>query len=283
MDKRRLVEPEHPQLSISRQCELLELSRSSWYYEPVAVDPYELHLMERIDEQYTATPFYGVRRMTAWLRQQGELVNHKRVARIMRQMGIQAIYPKPRTTLAGDNARRYPYLLRGLCIDRPDLVWSTDITYIRLANGFVYLVAVMDWYSRYVLSWQLSNTMDVHFCLVALEEALQVSQPRIFNSDQGSQFTSLAFTGALEGRAIQISQDGKGRAFDNIFVERLWRTVKYEEVYLKDYDSVSSAIENLERYFRFYNQERLHQSLNYRPPASVYFSKQEDGNVKKET
>ena len=156
------MEPDHPQLSISRQCELLELARSSWYYEPVAVDPYELHLMERIDEQYTATPFYGVRRMTAWLRQQGELVNHKRVARIMRQMGIQAIYPKPRTTIAGDNARRYPYLLRGLCIDRPDLVWSTDITYIRLANGFVYLVAVMDWYSRYVLSWQLSNTMNVH-------------------------------------------------------------------------------------------------------------------------
>lgn len=154
--------------------------------------------MERIDEQYTATPFYGVRRMTAWLRQQGELVNHKRVARIMGQMGIQAIYPKPRTTIAADNARRYPYLLRGLCIDRPDLVWSTDITYIRLANGFVYLVAVMDWYSRYVLSWQLSNTMDVHFCLVALEEALQVSQPAIFNSDQGSQFTSLAFTGASD-------------------------------------------------------------------------------------
>lgn len=258
---------------MARQCELLDLARSSWYYKPVAVDPYELHLMKLIDAQYTQTPFYGIRRMTAWLRTQGEAVNHKRVARLMRQMGIAAIYPRPRTTVAADNGRRYPYLLKGLTIDEPNLVWSTDITYIRLAKGFVYLVAIIDWYSRYVLSWQLSNTMDVHFCLVALEQALQIGQPQIFNSDQGSQFTSQAFTSYLESRDIQISQDGKGRAFDNIFIERLWRSVKYEEVYLKDYSTVAVAIEGLGNYFEFYNHQRLHQALDYQVPAAVHFSK----------
>jgi putative transposase len=258
---------------VARQCELLDLARSSWYYKSVAVDPYELHLMKLIDAQYTQTPFYGIRRMTAWLRTQGEAVNHKRVARLMRQMGIEAIYPRPRTTVAADNVRRYPYLLKGLTIDEPNLVWSTDITYIRLAKGFVYLVAIIDWYSRYVLSWQLSNTMDVHFCLVALEQALQIGQPQIFNSDQGSQFTSQAFTRYLESRDIRISQDGKGRAFDNIFIERLWRSVKYEEVYLKDYSTVAVAIEGLGNYFEFYNHQRLHQALDYQVPAAVHFSK----------
>lgn len=273
VDKRQLVEPNHPTISLSRQCELLGLARSSWYYKPVAVDPYELHLMQLIDAQYTQTPFYGIRRMTAWLRTQGETVNHKRVARLMRQMGIEAIYPRPRTSTPADNVRRYPYLLKGLVIDEPNMVWSTDITYIRLAGGFVYLVAVIDWFSRYVLSWQLSNTMDVHFCLVALEEALRVGKPEIFNSDQGSQFTSEAFTSSLESQGIRISQDGKGRAFDNIFVERLWRSVKYEEVYLKDYATVAMAIEGLGNYFEFYNHQRLHQSLNYQVPAAVHFGK----------
>jgi putative transposase len=267
------VEPNHPEISLSRQCELLDLARSSWYYKPVAVAPYDLHLMHLIDQQYTATPFYGIRRMTAWLRTQGEQVNHKRVARLMRQMGIEALYPRPRTSIPADHVRRYPYLLKGLAIDAPNLVWSTDITYIRLCGGFVYLVAIIDWFSRYVLSWQLSNTMDVHFCLVALEQALQVGKPQIFNSDQGSQFTSEAFTSFLERREIKISQDGKGRAFDNIFVERLWRSVKYEEVYLKDYSTVGIAIQSLGKYFEFYNHQRLHQSLNYQVPAAVYFSK----------
>jgi putative transposase len=271
--KRLLVEANHPHISLSRQCELLDLARSSWYYKPVAVDPYELHLMHLIDQQYTATPFYGIRRMAAWLRTQGEVVNHKRVARLMRQMGVEAIYPRPKTTTNSDNARRYPYLLEDLIIDAPNIVWSTDITYIRLPGGFVYLVAIIDWFSRYVLSWQLSNTMDVHFCLVALEQALQVGQPRIFNSDQGSQFTSEAFTSYLENKQIAISQDGRGRVFDNIFVERLWRSVKYEEVYLKDYRTVSVAIQSLGQYFEFYNHQRLHQALNYQVPAVVHFGK----------
>jgi len=273
VDKRLLVEPNHPDISLSRQCELLDLARSSWYYKPVAVDPYELYLMHLIDQQYTATPFYGIRRMTAWLRTQGEVVNHKRVARLMLQMGIEAIYARPRTTTPGDKVRRYPYLLKSLIIDAPNVIWSTDITYIHLAGGFVYLVALLDWFSRYALSWQLSNTMDVHFCLVALEQALRVGQPQIFNSDQGSQFTSETFTSYLESKNIRISQDGKGRAFDNIFVERLWRSVKYEEVYLKDYSTVAVAIQSLGKYFEFYNHQRLHQTLNYQVPAVVYFSK----------
>lgn len=211
--------------------------------------------------------------MTAWLHRQGERVNHKRVARLMRQMGIEAIYPRPKTTTMGDNARRYPDLLEGVVIDEPNVVWSTDITYIRLPGGFVYLVAIIDWFSRYVLSWQLSNTMDVHFCLVALEQALQLGQPQIFNSDQGNQFTSEAFTSYLENKQIAISQDGRGRVFDNIFVERLWRSVKYEEVYLKEYRTVSVALQSLGQYFDFYNHQRLHQALNYQVPAIVHFGR----------
>jgi putative transposase len=243
------------------------------YYKPVAVDPYELHLMHLIDQQYTATPFYGIRRMTAWLSNQGAVVNHKRVARLMRQMGLEAIYPRPKTSHPADKVRRYPYLLKGRVIDTPNVVWSTDITYIRLPGGFIYLVAVIDWFSRYVLSWEVSNTMDVHFCLSALEAALQQGKPQIFNSDQGAQFTSAAFTNYLEKQDIQISQDGKGRAFDNIFVERLWRSVKYEEVYIKDYSTVAVAIQSLGKYFEFYNHQRLHQALNYQVPAAVHFCK----------
>jgi putative transposase len=279
--KRQLVEPNHPHISLSRQCELLNLARSSWYYQPVAVDPYALHLMNLLDQEYTATPFYGIRRLTAWLRTQGEVVNHKRVARLMGQMRIEAIYPRPRTSAAVNTARRYPYLLRDLVIDAPNLVWSTDITDIRIGGGFIYLVAFMDWFSRYVLSWQLSNTLDVHFCLVALEQALPVGHPQILNSDQGTQFTSSAFTEYLESQQIQISQDGKGRAFDNIFVERLWRSLKYEEVYLKEYANVAVAIRSLGKYFEFYNHHRCHQSLNYQVPAVVYFGTGGDLNVVK--
>lgn len=226
--------------------------------------------MRMIDEQYTRTPFYGVPRMTAWLRIQGHPVNPKRIERLMRLMGLQAIYPKPRLSRRGAVSSKYPYLLRGLVIDRPSQVWSTDITYIRLRQGFVYLVAIMDWFSRYVLSWEVSNCLDSFFCLWALEKALQQGVPEIFNSDQGSQFTSEAFTSRLETAGIRISWDGRGRVWDNIFVERLWRSVKWEEVYLKDYDDVPEAIDGLGDYFRFYNTERPHQSLGYRTPQQVF-------------
>jgi putative transposase len=269
--KHVLIEPEHSQLSIIRQCDLLDLPRSSFYYQPVTVNPQNLHLMKLIDKEYTEHPFYGIRRMTAWLRSQGEPVNHKRVARLMRQMGLEAIYPRPRTTIPADNVRKYPYLLKEVTVTTPNQVWSTDITYIRLKKGFIYLVAVIDWYSRYVLAWELSNTLDMQFCLDALEAALKLGHPQIFNTDQGSQFTSPAFTDILEREHIRISQDGKGRAFDNIFVERLWRTVKYEEVYLKSYPSLTEAYHSLKAYFAFYNQQRLHQSLGYKTPAEIHF------------
>lgn len=281
--KRCLVEPEHPQISISKQCELLELPRSSFYYKPVVVSDYNLLLMNLIDKQYTLTPFYGIRRITAWLHTQGHQVNHKRVRRLMQQMGLEAIYPKPRLSIKGDTPQKYPYLLKGLVIERPNQVWSTDITYVRLHQGFVYLVAIMDWFSRYVLSWEISNSLDTFFCLRALESAFQKGIPGIFNSDQGSQFTSEAFTNRLEEAGIQISWDSQGRALDNIFVERLWRSVKHEEVYLKDYTNVPEAITGLSSYFRFYNTQRLHQSLGYRTPQQVYYDlKEQGGNPKRD-
>ncbi len=227
--------------------------------------------MRRIDEQYTRTPFYGVRKITDWLRKGGYEVNPKRIRRLMRQMGLEAIYRKPRLSDPAAGHRIYPYLLRRLAIVRPNQVWATDITYIRLRQGFVYLVAIMDWYSRYVLSWELSVTLDVSFCVAALEWALRKARPEIFNSDQGSQFTSDAFTRHLQRYGIQISMDGRGRVTDNIFIERLWRTVKYEEVYLKDYGRVPEALANLREYFCFYNDERPHQALDYQTPAAVYF------------
>ena len=227
--------------------------------------------MGLIDEQYTKTPFYGVPRLTAWLRCQGHVVNRKRVARLMQKMGLVAIYPKPKTSAMGKSSKRYPYLLKGLRIIRPNQVWATDITYIRLTDGFVYLVAVMDWFSRYVLAWELSNSLDVYFCLSALERALSQSRPLIVNTDQGSQFTADAFINRLKAANIAISWDGRGSYFDNIFVERLWRSVKYEEVYLNDYDSVATAQRRLRDYFNFYNQQRFHQSLDYRTPHEVYF------------
>jgi len=226
--------------------------------------------MNLIDEQFTRTPFYGVDKMTAWLRRNDQEVNPKRVRRLMRLMGLEAIYPKPRLSLGNQAHKKYPYLLRELVIDHPDQVWCADITYIRMLHGFVYLMAVMDWYSRFVLSWEISTTLDTAFCLSSLEQALQLSNPGIFNTDQGTQFTSIDFTGRLEKENIRISMDGRGRYIDNIFVERLWRSVKYEEVYLHDYETVSDARKGLSKYFLFYNMERLHESLEYKTPYEIY-------------
>lgn len=266
-----LIELNHPNLSIRRQCDLLGLNRSSFYSQPVGETELNLTLMRLIDVQYTQTPFYGWPKMTVYLQQLGYPINHKRVQRLMQLMGLQAIYPKPRTSTPVPGHKIYPYLLRGLKITRPNQAWSADITYVPLPKGFMYLVAIIDWFSRYVLTWQLSNTLDSHFCLQALQQALQHGQPEIFNTDQGVQFTALAFTGLLEAAHIRISMDGRGRALDNIFVERLWRTVKYEDIYLKDYATVPDLITGLTRYFTFYNQERFHQSLGYRTPVEVYF------------
>lgn len=264
------VEPDHPALSLVAQCDVLGLSRSTWYERASEPSTLNLELMRRLDEEYTAHPFYGSRRMTAVLRRAGYRVNRKRVLRLMRQMGLAAIYPKPALSRANPDHRRYPYLLRGVTVTGPDHVWSTDITYIRLSRGFVYLVAILDWYSRKVLAWRLSNTLETHFCLDCLDEALRISQPLIFNTDQGAQFTSLAFTGHLVQAGIRISMDGRGRAHDNIFVERLWRSVKYEEVYPNGYDTLDDAYRGLYRYFDFYNHQRPHQALGYQTPAEVY-------------
>src|ERR671932_2582927 len=258
-------------MSIARQYDLIGLSRSTYYYQAQGESAENLTLMRLLDKQYTDTPYYGVRRMTAWLRSQGYHVNHKRVARLMHTMGIEAIYPKPRLSQMHPTHRVYPYLLRGVPIIRVNQVWSTDITYVRLHSGFVYLDAVMAWFSRYVLSWAVSITMDVGFCLEALEQALGVATPHIFNSDQGAQFTSLEFTGRLAAAGIHISMDGRGRAQDNVFVERLWRTVKYEEIYLKDYGTPREAIQGLKQFFQLYNRQRPHQALGYQTPAVVYF------------
>jgi putative transposase len=269
-DKRRLIEADANIISISRQCELLGISRSGLYYQPAEESPENLSLMKKIDEQYIKTPFYGSRRMAAFLKKEGEDANRKRVQRLMRLMGIEAIYPKPRTTIKSEDHKIYPYLLQGVSIVRPNQVWSTDITYIRTLRGFLYLVAIIDWYSRYILSWGLSNTLDRYFCIEALKEALDRGKPEIFNSDQGSQFTSVEFTGILKAADVKISMDGRGRVFDNIFVERLWRTIKYEEVYIKDYEDGPSAYKGLSVYIPFYNDERLHQSLNYLTPSAIY-------------
>jgi putative transposase len=257
-------------IPIARQCELLGVNRSGFYYRSKGESDYNLTLMRLIDEQYTATPFYGVPRMTVWLKRQGHPVNRKRVARLMRKMGLQAIYPKPKLSRKDADHRIYPYILRGVKIVAPNQVWSADITYIRLRQGFLYLTAVMDWFSRYVLSWQLSNSLDSLFCIEALQTALASGRPAIFNTDQGVQFTSCDFVRVLEAAGIQISMDGRGRALDNVFVERLWRSVKYEEVYLHDYATPGEARLNLDRYFRFYNEQRYHQALDYRTPGEVY-------------
>jgi putative transposase len=250
-----------------------------WYYEPKPENPEDLRLMKLLDEQYLKTPCYGVLKMVEWLKTIKEYVNPKRVRRLLRKMGLMAIYPKRNLSKPAPGHKIYPYLLRGLKIFRPNQVWSTDITYIRLKQGFVYLVAVIDWHSRYVLSWGVSVTMESNFCLEALDQALRrYGIPDIFNTDQGSQFTCTAFTDLLKAVGARISMDGRGRALDNVFVERLWRTVKYEEVFLHDYASVEEAIASLKRYFEFYNTERLHQSLDYKTPQEVYAGQEIGGD-----
>ena len=266
-----MIECRHPELSVRRQCVLLGLNRASLYYVPAQEGAENLALMRVIDEHYTRTPFYGSRRITADLQRQGYAVNRKRVQRLMHTMGLEAIYPRPRLSVRHGEHQVYPYLLHAVVIERPFQVWSADITYVPMRHGVMYLVAILDWYSRYVLSWQLSNTMDVAFCLTALEQALAQCRPEVFNTDQGAQFTSLAFTTRLVAAHVAISMDGRGRVFDNIFVERLWRTVKYEDIYLKDYGSVLEMEAGLAAYFWFYNHQRLHQALDYRTPAEVHF------------
>ena len=257
--------------SVREQCRLLGVPRSGLYYEPCGPKASDPAVMRRLDEQYTAAPFYGVERMTACLRRQGLRIGHNRVRRLLRLLGLEALYPKPRLSMPGGPEHRvYPYLLRGLRIERPNQVWSADITYIRLPQGFVYLVAILDWFSRYVLSWSLSTTLDAWFCVQALREALRTATPEICNTDQGSQFTSGGWLNELTQASVAISMDGRGRAFDNIFTERLWRSVKYEEVYPKSYGNVEDARRNLGEYFLLYNQERLHQALGYRTPAEVH-------------
>jgi len=261
-------------LSVREQCRLLSVPRSTLYCPPAGPKAEDLLVMRRLDEQYTATPFYGVERMTAALHRDGLRIGHNRVRRLLRQMGLEAIYPKPRLSVPGGPEHRvYPYLLRRLRIDRPNQVWSSDITYVRLRQGFAYLVAILDWFSRYVLSWCLSTTLDAWFCVQALREALRTGRPDIVNTDQGSQFTSGGWIDALHEAGVAISMDGRGRVFDNIFTERLWRSVKYEDVYLKDYERVDEARAGLGAYFRFYNTARLHQALGYRLPAEVHFGK----------
>ena len=266
------MDADHEEISIRRQCELLGVPRSSYYYCPHEASVDDLRLMRLIDEQYLRTPFFGSRQMAQWLRRHwGEIVNRKRIRRLMRLMGIEAIYRKPRTTIRNVKHRVFPYLLRNVEIVRKDQVWSTDITYIPLRDGFMYLVAVMDWYTRHVLSWQLSNSLEGHFCIDALEAALRISTPEIFNTDQGSQFTSTRFTDILKRQSVAISMDGRGRALDNVFIERLWRTLKYEDIYLKDYGTATALHTGLTKYFSFYGTERPHSSLGYRTPEEVYF------------
>jgi putative transposase len=268
--RRGLIEQGHPSISVSRQCELLDLPRSTFYHRPARETPENLRLMRLIDEQYLETPFYGSRRMAVWLQARGHAANRKRVQRLMRLMGLEGLAPKRSSSKPAPGHRVFPYLLRNVEVTHADHVWSTDITYIPLRGGYVYLAAIMDWYSRCVLAWRLSNRLDGSFCLEALDEALKGGKPEIFNSDQGSQFTSREFTSRLLERAVAVSMDGRGRAIDNVFVERLWRTLKYEDVYLKDYASVDELYEGLMRYFDFYNRERFHQALDYQTPYQVY-------------
>jgi putative transposase len=265
------IEPEHPGLSIRRQCKLLGLNRSTWYVKPVEADAAELAMMRRLDEQYLLTPFYGSRRMAVALD-----ANRKRIQRLMRLMGIEAIYPKPKLSQRNEEHRIYPYLLRNIAIIRSNQVWASDITYVPMPQGWMYLTAVMDWHSRFVLSWRLSNTIDGMFCVEALNEALlNFGKPEIFNTDQGVQYTALAFTSRLESAGVAISMDGRGRWMDNVFVERLWRTLKYEYIYLHDHATPRALQAGLAGFIPFYNEERFHSSLDYQTPDAVY---REGGN-----
>jgi putative transposase len=257
-------------LSIRHQCDLLGLNRSGFYFEPAGENPLNLELMRRIDEIYTDYPFYGSRRILASLHREKYEVNRKRVQRLMNLMGIEAIYPKPKRKRGGDEHEIYPYLLRNMGISHPDQIWSTDITYIRMRSGFLYLMAIIDWYSRFVITWNVSNTLDGIFCQDALKRALENKRPEFFNTDQGCQFTSKDFTKILKDAGVRISMNGVGRALDNVYIERLWRSVKYEDVYIKDYENVRDAVESIASYFHFYNYIRLHQSLDYRTPSEIY-------------
>lgn len=272
MTRRAMIEPDHATLSISRQCELLGLSRSSYYYKPATETAENLRYMRLIDELYTQGPFLGSRQMIHALKREHDVhVNRKRVQRLMRLMEIASILPQPGTSKPAPEHRIYPYLLRNVAIERVNQVWSTDITYIPVVGGWMYLVAIKDWYSRFILSWELSNSMEVSFCQSALERALYGAQPEVFNSDQGAQFTSLRFTELLSAREIRISMDGRGRYLDNIWVERFWRTLKYEEVYLKEYATPLEAWQGLDAYIEYFNHHRAHSSLNHATPAEVYF------------
>jgi putative transposase len=266
-----MIEWQSVEVSLSAQAQLLGLNRTSLYYQPVQPGAEEIALKHRIDEIYTAHPYYGSRRITAQLRREGRLVNRKAVMRQMHEMGLTAVYPGPNLSKRAHQAALYPYLLANIAAGYPNHIWGLDITYIRLRQGWLYLVAILDWYSRYVLSWELDQTMQVAFVLEALQRALAQARPLICNSDQGSQFTSAPYLELLKKHEVRISMDGRGRAFDNIFTERLWRTIKYEEVYLKEYQSPREARQSLAEYFQFYNERRLHQALEYRTPAELYF------------
>lgn len=272
MTQRRALIDRHHRLPVSRQCQLLEVSRSTAYYRPRELPEADLALMREIDAIHLKYPFYGTRRVRDELQTRGWPVNRKRVRRLMRRMGLAALYPKPRTSMPGAGHTIYPYRLKGLSIERANQVWAADICYVPMATGFMYLVAIMDWHTRKVLSWRVSNTMDSEFCVEALQEALnRFGRPEIFNTDQGAQFTSEAFTGVLKRHAITISMDGKGRWMDNVFIERLWRSVKYEDIYLKAYETPKALQEGLKKYFHFYNTRRRHTALDRRTPDAVYF------------
>lgn len=276
-----LIDSEKREISVKRQCDLLGIVRSTYYYKPVESKEDEGY-KQLIFEEYRQSPFYGYRKITKALQTKGYIINRKKVLRLMREMGIQAIYPKPNLSKAASEHKKYPYLLRDLTIDHPNQVWATDITYIKLKGGFIYLAAIIDLYSRKVLSWRISNTMDVGFCIEALEEAFKkYGNPEIFNSDQGSQFTSIEFTKKLEKNKVRISMDGKGRCLDNIYIERLWRSLKYEDIYIREYESILDCTNGVNRYFKFYNQERFHQSLAYKTPDEIYFGFNNDQELKK--
>jgi putative transposase len=268
----RWIDRGHPELSVRRQCALLGIARSQLYYEPVPERPENLEMMRLIDKQYLKTPFWGSRNMAVFLQKRGYQANRKRIRRLMRTMGLEGLSPGPSTSRPAAGRKVYPYLLKDVLIERPNQVWSSDITYVPLGCGFLYLVAVMDWYSRLVLSWRLSNSLDAEFCVEALDEALAHGRPEIFNTDQGAQFTSARFTERLLLESIAISMDGRGRALDNVFIERLWRSVKYEDIYLKEYASGADCQKGLRSYFTFYCHERPHQSLDYRTPWEVHSS-----------
>ncbi len=268
-----MVEPDHKRLSITKQCNLLQINRSSWYYEALGETELNLKLMRLIDEQFLETPYYGARQMARHLRRQGYLVNRKRAKRLMQKMGLMAIYQKPNTSKPHPEHKVYPYLLRGVDIQESNQVWCADVTYIPMRKGFLYFVAIMDWYSRKVLSWRLSNTLDADFCVEALKEALsEHGKPTIFNSDQGSQFTSLEFTQALMDAGVKISMDGKGRWMDNVMIKRLWRSLKYECVYLNAFETGSETRKGIEKWIKRYNEERPHSSLDDRTPYEAYYN-----------